>query len=289
MSSRLALSNKEHKVEEIRKLVKKYKVIGVADLYKVRAAQLQELKRKLEDSAYLRAIKNNTIKRAISGCQTKHNMEGLERYLSGSNIFLFTEINPFRLAIILKKSRVRTTAKAGDVAADDVIVPAGNTGLAPGPIISQLSGVGLATRIEAGSVWINRKTIVAKRGENITEGLANVLSKLGIKSVDVGLIMKVAYDDGHIITGEEMLVDLEKVANRIKEAQDQVLNVSINTIYPLPETITFLLQIPHHEAVKLALNAGITNPETIGFFIRKAHAEMLSLSTRLNMERVKEI
>jgi large subunit ribosomal protein L10 len=216
-------------------------------------------------------------------------MEGFERYLSGSNIFLFTEINPFRLAIILKKSRVRTTAKAGDVAADDVIVPAGNTGLAPGPIISQLSTVGLATRIEAGSVWINRKTIVAKRGETITERLANVLSKLRIKSVDVGLIMKAAYEDGHIITGEEMLIDLKEVANKIREAQEYVLNVSINTVYPLPETITFLLQIPHYESVKLALNAGIFNPETVVFFIRKAYAEVLSLSTRLNMERVKEL
>jgi len=112
---------------------------------------------------------------------------------------------------------VLITAKAGDVASWDVVVPAGNTGLPPGPIISQLSGVGLPTRIESGSVWINRDTLVVKQGEVIDARLAGVLSKLGIKPVEAGLIMKAVYDDGLTITEEQLRIDLDEIQRNIQK------------------------------------------------------------------------
>jgi len=275
---------KSEEVEEIKNLVQQHKVIGVAGLQKVRAAQLQELRKKLENSVYLRVVKNTMIKRAISECK-KPRIEKLEEHLSGSNIFLFTNLNPFKLAFLLEKSRVKTTAKAGDIAAQDVIVPAGNTGLPPGPIISQFSAVGLPTRIEAGSVWVNRDTMVAKKGEVISARLAGVLSKLGIKPVEAGLTMKAAYDDGLIILEEQMRLDLEGVRQSIEEAQAFAFNLSLNAVYPLPENVTFFLQTAYHEAYRLALNAGIPTSDTIADLVRKAHAEMLSLSTRLAMNK----
>jgi len=275
---------KSEEVEEIKNLVQQHKVIGVASLQKVRAAQLQELRKKLENSVYLRVVKNTMIKRAISECK-KPQVEKLEEHLSGSNIFLFTNLNPFKLAFLLEKSRVKTTAKAGDIAAQDVIVPAGNTGLPPGPIISQFSAVGLPTRIESGSVWINRDTLVAKMGEVISARLAGVLSKLGIKPVEAGLTMKAAYDDGLIILEEQMRLDLEGVRQSIEEAQAFAFNLSLNAVYPLPENVTFFLQTAYHEAYRLALNAGIPTRDTIAALIRKAHTEMLSLSTRLAMNK----
>ena len=54
---------KTEKVEEIKNLMHKHKIIGVASLQKVRAAQLQELRKKLETSAYLHVTKNTIMKR----------------------------------------------------------------------------------------------------------------------------------------------------------------------------------------------------------------------------------
>lgn len=135
--SRQVIVEKTKEVDEVKKLLSQYKSLGVASLQKVRAAQLQELKKKLEDSAYLRVTKNTLIRRAIDECKDKPGIEKLKDIITGSNVFLFTELNPFKLVLLLEKSRVRTTAKAGDKAAEDVIVPSGNTGLPPGPIISQ--------------------------------------------------------------------------------------------------------------------------------------------------------
>ncbi len=132
----------------------------------------------------------------------KEDLKKLEPFLEGSNVLLFTNLNPFKLALLLEKGKVKTTAKSGDIAAMDVVVPQGNTGQPPGPFISQLNGVGLPTRIESGSVWVAKDTLVVRKGEVINERLAGVLSKLGIKAVEAGLSMRAVYDEGSNGNGE---------------------------------------------------------------------------------------
>ena len=280
MSSRHTPKEKARAVEETKSLIQEYRAIGIASLQKVRAPQLQELRRKLQDSANLRVVKNVIMKRAIAECENKPELENIGKNLSGSNIFLFTNLNPFRLVLLLERSKMKTTARAGDVAAHDVIVPAGNTGMPPGPIISQLAAVGLPTRIEAGSVWISRDTLVAKEGETISARLASVLSKLGIKSVEVGLTMKTAYDEGLIITEEQLQIDLEEVQRSIEEAHAYAFNLSLNAAYPLAENTTLLLQRARYEAYGLALSAGVSSRDTMADLIRRAHMEMLSLLSK---------
>jgi len=287
--SRQVVTQKSAEVEEIRRLLHEYKGLGVANLQKVRAAQLQEMKRKLKDMANVRVIKNTLMKRAVAECKDKSGLERLEPLLNGPNIFLFTNLNPFKLSLLLEKGRVRTTAKAGDVAAIDVIVPAGNTGLPPGPIISQLGSVGLPTRIEAGSVWVNRDTLVAKKGDVIDARLAGVLSKLGIKPVEVGLILKAVYEDGLLITDEQLHLDLDGFRKSLVETWSNALNLSLNLGYPTPENISLLLQTAQRKAFNLALNAGVPTKETIADLLRKAYAEGLSLNAKLpKVEEKKE-
>jgi len=282
MPSQQVLQEKIGEVEEIAQLIKQYNVIGIANLQKVRAAQLQEFKKKVADKVYMRVIKNTLMKLAIENCREKPELKKLAEYLTGSNIYLLTGLNPFRLALLLERGKVRTTAKAGDIAAFDVIVPAGNTGQPPGPIIGQLNAVGLPTRIEAGSVWITKDTLVVRKGEVILERLASVLSKLGIKPVEAGLVLKVAYDDGLIITEEMLRIDVNETRKSIERSHANAFALSISIAYPTKDNIKLLVQVAHKQAHALALNATVPTKETIADLIRRAHTEMLSLSSRLS-------
>ncbi|MEM3703285.1 MAG: 50S ribosomal protein L10 [Candidatus Bathyarchaeia archaeon] len=285
MPSQHVLREKISEVEEITKLLMQYKVVGIANLQKVRASQLQEFKKKLAADVYTRVIKNTLIKRAIEKCKEKHGLEKMEKYLTGSNVFLFTNLNPFKLALLLEKGKVRLTAKAGDIASFDIIVPAGNTGQPPGPIISQLNAVGLPTRIEAGSVWITKDTLVARKGEVISDRLASVLSKLGIKPVEAGLVMKAVYDEGLIIEGEQLKIDLEENKKQFETAHAEAFKLSIGVAYPTKENIQVLIQTAYQEVYAFSLGAAIPIKETIKDLIRRAYAEMLSLSMRIpNLE-----
>jgi large subunit ribosomal protein L10 len=279
--SKQIIVQKAAQVDEIRKLLDEYSGLGVASLQKVRAAQLQEMKKKLKDVADVRVLKNTLIKRAVAEYKKKPDLNKLEPLLNGPNIFLFTNLNPFKLSLLLEKGRVKTTAKAGDTAAMDVVVPAGNTGLPPGPVISQLGSVGLPTRIEGGSVWINKDTMVAKKGDTIDTRLAGVLSKMNIKPVEVGLILRAVYEEGLIITDEHLRIDVDGFRKSLIEAISNALNLSLNAGYPSAETIPLLLQTAQRRAFNLALNAGIPNKETVGDLLRKAHAEASSLSMKL--------
>jgi len=278
MPSQQVLQEKVSEVEEMTQLIKQYKAIGIAGLQKVRAAQLQEFKKNLADKVYMRVIKNTLMKMAIENCEEKKELKKLAEYLTGSNVYLFTDLNPFRLALLLERGKVRTTAKAGDIAAFDVIVPAGNTGQSPGPIISQLNAVGLPTRIEAGSVWITKDTLVVRKGEVILERLASVLSKLGIKPVEAGLAMKVAYIDGLVILQEQLQIDIKETRQGIEKAHTDAFALSLSVAYPTLENIEMFVQIAHKEACTLALNTAIPTKETIVDLIRKAYMEMLSLN-----------
>jgi len=284
MPSQQVLQEKVSEVDEITQLIKQYKAIGIAGLQKVRASQLQEFKKNLADKVYMRVIKNTIMKIALEKCAERTELKKLAEYLIGSNIYLFTDLNPFRLALLLERGKVRTTAKAGDIAAFDVIVPAGNTGQPPGPIISQLNAVGLPTRIEAGSVWITKDTLVVRKGEVISERLASVLSKLGIKPVEAGLAMKVAYDDGLIITQEQLRIDVNETKQGIEKAHTDAFALSLRVAYPTLENVEMLVQIAQKEAYALVLNAAVPTKETIVDLIRKAHMEMLSLNSIVKTE-----
>ncbi|MCW3981026.1 MAG: 50S ribosomal protein L10 [Candidatus Bathyarchaeota archaeon] len=282
-AQRQVLQQKAREIEEVGNTLQQYKVVALASLKKVRAPQLQQLRKKLEKDAFLRVIKNTLIKRAIAQVKDRPNLEIIGEHLTGSTIYLFTNLNPFKLVILLQKSKVITTAKAGDIAAFDVVIPAGNTGQPPGPIISQLGAVGLKTRIESGSVYISKDTLVAREGETISERLAAVLSKLGIKPVEAGLSLKAVYDNGIIITEEQLELDLNETRKAIEEAHKFAYYLAMNSAYPTAETINPLLQKAHQDAYNLSLNKNIFTRDTIVDILRKAQMQTLSLMNRLRI------
>jgi large subunit ribosomal protein L10 len=277
MPSELVLEEKSGEVEQIKKVLVEYKSIGVASLKKVRAPQLQELKKSLQGQVYMRVMKNTLTRIAIENLNNE-NLKKLEPYLEGSNVLLFTNLNPFKLAMLLEKGKVKTTAKSGDIAAMDVVVPQGNTAQPPGPIISQLNSVGLPTRIESGSVWVAKDTLVVRRGEAINERLAGVLSKLGIKAVESGLSMRAVYDEGLLVMENQLHIDVEGTFKQLQQNQAEAFALAMEIAYPSVDTIKTLLQTAHQKAAALSVAAGIVTKDTVADFIRKANAEMESLN-----------
>jgi large subunit ribosomal protein L10 len=286
MPSQLVLEEKSGEVEEIKKWLVEYKSIGVASLKKVRATQLQELKKSLQGQVYMRVMKNTLMKIAIENLNDG-GLKKLEPFLDGSNVLLFTNLNPFKLALLLEKGKVKTTAKSGDIAAMDVVVPQGNTGQPPGPIISQLNGVGLPTRIESGSVWVAKDTLVVRKGEAINERLAGVLSKLGIKAVEAGLSMRAVYDEGLMVLENQLHIDVAATLRSLQQNQSEAFALAMGIVYTTPDTITAILQLAHQKAVALSVSAGIVNKDTVGDLLRKASAQMTSLTSAVEKGKPK--
>lgn len=277
MPSPKVLQTKMEQVKEVTRLFHQYPVIGLADLHKVRAAQLQSFKKASAQNVYMKVIKNTLFSKAIEETEDKPELHKFSECITGSHICLFTALNPFHLVILLEKGKVKTTARAGDIAAFDIVVPRGNTGQTPGPIISQLSGAGLPSRIESGSVWVSKDTLVANEGDVISERLASVLTKLGIKPVEAGLTLDAVYDNGLIITKDQLTLDLNETKQRVQKLSKDAFALSLSITYPTLENMAMLLQLAHHRAYSLSINAAIPVKETILDLLAKAHVEAVSL------------
>jgi large subunit ribosomal protein L10 len=286
MPSQQVLEQKSSEVEEIKDILKEYKSIGIASLQKVRASQLQGLKKSMAGKVRLRVLKNTLMKIAIEE-MNQAELKKLEEYLDGSNVFLFSDLNPFKLALMLERGKVKTTAKAGDIAAFDVVIPAGNTGQPPGPVISQLNSVGLPTRIESGSVWVSKDTLVVRKGEVINERLAGVLSKLGIKAVELGISMRAIFDNGLMIDGSQLTLDIDATKKSLESGTQEAFALALSISYPTKETIKPLLQQAHQKAMALSIGAAVPTKETIADLIRKANAEMTSLNSAVEKAKPK--
>src|SRR2546426_10242239 len=209
MSTRKIAEWKQQALEDLQDLIKRYPVIAAADLTKVRSSQIHELRKRLRDRVTMLVTKNTLLRKSVELSGKNDTRIGeFVKDLTGSNILLFTDTNPFKLILLLEKSKVRVPAKAGDTATNEIMIPAGNTGLPPGPVISEFGEVKVPTRIESGSIWVAKDTVVARRGDVITPKMASVLSKLGLKPMEAGLSLVSAFDNGTIMTKTDLGIDM---------------------------------------------------------------------------------
>ena len=148
--------------QQLQELPKKYKVLAVVNLEKVRASQLLPLRKKLGEDVKIFSIKNKIAKKALE----KLDVKGIEKtiaQLKGQCVFLFTNMSPFKLNVLLGKNKVMLAARGGDIASMDVIVEPKNTGIAPGPMLTEFKENGIPTKIDQGTIWIMKETTPVKK------------------------------------------------------------------------------------------------------------------------------
>ena len=247
---------------------------------------LQDMRKQLRDRVTIRGIKNSLMRIAME----KAGLEGTDDFLSeikGQNIYIFSNGNPFELAMTLHRNKVRVHAKEGDVALEDLIISSGNTGLSPGPIISKFGGLGIRTRIEAGNIWVVQDTEVAKAGDQISADLADLLIRLGIRASEMGLEIKAVYEAGIVIPREDLILDVDIYAERLARAYSDAYQVALKVAYVTPATIVPLLSLAAQNVRKVALEAAYMTPETAPELIARANAHALNLAKAVGRAQAK--
>jgi large subunit ribosomal protein L10 len=268
------------------KLLDDYKLIGAADLTKVGSGMLQDMRKQLRSRITVRGIKNTLMRIAME----KAGLEGTDDFLSeikGQNIYIFSNGNPFELAMTLHRNKVRVFAKEGDTALEDLVIPSGNTGLSPGPIISKFGGLGIRTRIEAGNIWVVQDTEVVKAGNTISADLADLLTRLGIRASEMGLEIKAVYEGGIVIPREDLILDMDVYAERLARAYSGAFQVALKAAYVTPVTIVPLLSMAAQNVRKVALEAAYMTPETAPEIIAKANAQAVNLAKAVGRAQAK--
>ena len=272
-------------IEQLVRYIKEYPIIAVVNMENLPAPQLQKMRAQLRGRVIMMMTKKNLMKLALKqGEPLKKGIEKLSEHLTGMPALLFTKDNPFKLAKILDQNKSNAPAKGGQTAPTDIVVPAGGTGFSPGPIISQLAGIGLKTAIENGKIAIKADAIVVKEGEEIPANVAEILARLKIEPMEIGLSLNAVYEAGDIFTGEILSVDDKEYEDNFKKAASMAFNLAFNSGYPTKETIELMIIKAYNDSKALAISEDLITDETVSLMVEKAQRSMLGLKNTINYE-----
>lgn len=235
-------------VKNLSKELVEYPIVGLVDMENLPAPQLQKMKQSLRGKVVLLMTKKSLIKIALKDAKK----DALIERIRGMPALILTKENPFKLYKLLSASKSPAPAKVGQTAIKDVIVPAGKTSFAPGPIIGELGQLGIKAGIEDGKVAIKQDKLLVKEGEVFNKKTAEVLTRLGILPMEVGLNVVAVWENGTIFDRKVLEIDDKKVLADLIRLHNESINLAVEIGYSTDDTIKILLQKAHRGAEAVA-------------------------------------
>ena len=264
-------------------LPKKYNVTALVRMEKVRASQLLPLRKKLQNEVKIVSIKDKIARKAFEKLDIP-GIKKLKEKLTGQCLFMFTNMSPFKLNVLLGKNKIMLAARGGDIASVDVVVPPKNTGIAPGPMLTEFKENKIPTKIDQGTIWILKETTPVKKGEVVSTRLAALLGKLDIKPIEAGIVLNSALSESVLFTEEELVVDVEKFREKLIQAAQEAKSLSIEIAYITPDNAEQLISKAAQSARSLSIESGFLTDETKEQIIQKAHGQAQNISSKLPAE-----
>ena len=221
------MSWKKDRVVELTEILQQDGVIGIVDTTGVPATAMLGMRSELRSMMSLTMAKKTLFRlaRKNEGLE-EQSLETMMENAAQPDLDQSSNLSPFQLFNELEKTRTGRSAKEGDIAPQDIVVEAGETDFAPGPIVGELSAVGIPAKIDKGKVMIQQTVTDDNQGDEIPGDLGLMLDKLGIKPIEIGIILCGAMQDGILMPPEDLDLDLDGFRNKITLAVSTSFNVA---------------------------------------------------------------
>jgi large subunit ribosomal protein L10 len=280
---------KEGRVTELVKIISGDGVVGIIDIGGVPAKNMLDMRSSLRDVVTMTMAKKTLMR--LAWIQTGRKSDELDIIFEGASqpcIVHSDKLNAYELFNELKKTRQGRAAKEGELAPVDIIVPAGPTEFAPGPLVGEFNAVGIPAKIQRGKIAIPKETTVVKAGEPMSADLGMMLAKLGINPIEIGLILIGVIEEGLMLPADDLDLDLDGFRSEVANATSRAFNLACNAHWFSVATTPLLLSKASNEALAVAVEAGIVNDNTAEYFVMRANARMLALASQLDSTALDE-
>ncbi len=266
-------------VNQLYEELKNAEMFGIANAMDTPSSALQNIRLMLADKANIKVVRKNLLIKALERLaeekpEIKQIIDELEKNkrITVTLILPKEKLNSFKLYRLLDENKSYRKARPGDVAPEDIIIPAGPTNFTPGPILSELGRLGLKVAVEGGKVVVKRDKLVAKKGEVITPEAAELLSKFNIEPIEVKLALLITYENGIIYTLDVLAIDPQEYIDMLKRAFLKAVAVSVETGIPTKDSAKILFRKAFENAAKVSLKAGIPTKDTIELLLKRGIA-----------------
>ena len=274
---------KKGMVSDIVEMINKNNVIALVNIDGIPGPQMLKMRKSLWGEVEVQVTKNRLIKLALEEAEKENpGVSKLLERLDGQCGVVATNINPFKLYQMMKKTITPSPAKGGEVAPDDIVVKAGETAFKPGPIVGEFGKAGIPAAIDKGKVVIKKTITVCKEGDVISKDVAPMLTKLDIFPLKVGMNLRSVYEEGNLYHPKDLDIDVDKFQSNLTGAHQAAMNLAMFAAIATPMTMKPLLQKAYQQSIALAVNASIPTRATADMLLTKAYVHMLSLASKVS-------
>jgi len=239
MPSEKKLVRKGEYFKKLQNLLDVYPQIIIVECDNVSSNQMQKVRGVLRGKAVLLMGKKTMMRKAIrQHIHQNPQIEHLLPHLSGNIGFVFTNQDLNEIRDLVTSLKVGAPAKAGTVAPNDVVVPAGPTGLEPTQT-SFLQALNIGTKIVKGQIEILAPATLIHAGEKVGQSEATLLSKLNIRPFSYGLVPRIVYDHGTIYESKVLDMTLADVSQVVAKGVSNIAALGLQIGYPT------LASVPH--------------------------------------------
>ncbi len=270
-------------VKQITDLITKNKVIGIVEIGGIPAPQMQQMRKSLHGVATIRSAKNSLLNLALDEAEKKmKGISSLKELINGQAAIITTDMNPFKLFAKIKESRTNAPAKGGEKLTHDIEIKAGETPFKPGPIVGELQKVGIPAAIQEGKVVIKTDKIIVPAGEKIKPDIAQMLARLEIFPIEIGLGLNGVFEDGAVFKPAVLDINIEEFTGKMSLASGNAFILALELGWTNKQTIRPLIMKAYNNAFVIAIEQNIINKETVKNLISKANSQMLALKNKTN-------
>lgn len=273
---------KKEMASEVKKILERSRSFVIASAVGLPGQQFLEIKKKLESQGLIvKMFKGRVFLKAASELGLR-GVDKLEPMVSNPSIFIFSDKhNVFELGGLVKSIKTYRKAKPGEKADAEIVIPAGPTGIPPGPMISVFGRLKIPVQPRGSEIHVMRDTVVAKPGQEISPELASLLNKLGITPFIVRLNVLAGYEDGIIVPGEKLVLDIEGTREMLREAITRAMGLAVEIVVPDRYVLEAAIRRAYMRASTLTIELGIVTPENAPEILRRAYARALRVAAEI--------
>lgn len=254
--------------EKIHEYLAKYEKGFIVHADNVGSKQFMDIRKALRPQSVILMGKNTLMRMCIDLYLKEHPEEtrwecllagGRKGLLEGNVGVVFTTADLNQVKDEIAKFKVGAPARVGGVAQDDVTVKSGSTGMDPSQT-SFFQALGIATKINKGTIEIVSDVIVVKTGERVGPSQATLLAKLGIKPFKYGLLITKVIDNGSVFDPAILDITDDDMMGAVMSGVRNVAALSMGLHYPTLAAVPHVLIDGYKNVLAIALATNYSFP-----------------------------
>ncbi len=277
----LSKSEKVKFVDEAKKEVKSYKVIGILNLNGLPDRLTQKAKNSSKPNTKFILGRKKLLEKIL---EAHDKGSQLTKELTGTSAIILSNEDPFELYQRFKKNAIKLSAKPGQVAPDDVHIQSGETTIMPGQTVTELKSAGIDVQIQKGKVVIAKDKILVKKGDVISPMVAKALHTLEIYPFSAVVDPVLMADRQMLYTRTVLGINAEVMIAQMTGAFRSALALSLERNIINRYTITNLIGKAYNNAMWLGTEANLYDSGVIERVIAKAALGAASLKGLVKQE-----